>query len=176
MTGVSATEERKRPTQQTTYMAFRNRLLLSFFTSWYYALIFEHLSLEFQINIIWHKTTSVMLGWTSSNLSSLPRVTAKNKEVESFPETYQGFMCLDCLTFSEGQAGICVRPVAEQNEGPLRWCTREVDHFHGALQREVMTQVQQMLQLYCDTSLRCHLLKECWDPKIIDRRESVWLY
>lgn len=74
------------------------------------------------------------------------------------------------LTFSERRAAVCFRPTVEQNEGLGRWSTREVNHLHGALQREFMPKVEQALVLDRYTSLRCHLLKKDWHPG--DREEK----
>ena len=93
-------------------------------------------------------------------LSYLPRGISKNKESRGLRKR---IVC--CLTFSEGQAGVCFMPVAEQDEGPGRCGRWEVDHLHVAFQREVVTQVQQVLQLNCDTSLSRHFLKEYRHPE-----------
>lgn len=71
----------------------------------------------------------------------------------------------DRLTLSAGQAVVCFEPVAEQDEGPLRGRAREVDHLHAGLQREVVTQVQQMLQLCPCAGLRRHLLEKGRHPE-----------
>ena len=108
-----------------------------------------------------------------SKLSYFPIGPTMNKEEESHKTSQKHIKgVFDCLTFSEGQGGICFKPEAEQNEGSCRRSTREVYHLHAAFQREVMSQVEQMLQLYSYTSLRSHLLEERWHPVTIDGREK----
>lgn len=68
----------------------------------------------------------------------------------------------DWLTLSAGQTVISFQPVAEKSEGPLRGRAWQVNHLHAALQREVVTQVLQMLQLSSCTCLRRNLFKKSW--------------
>lgn len=74
---------------------------------------------------------------------------------------------LGWLTLSKRQAVIRFKAVAEQNEGLRGGRVGKVDHLHAAFQKELVTQVEQMLLLHCYAGLRRHLLKECLHPERI---------
>lgn len=76
---------------------------------------------------------------------------------------------LEWLTLSERQAVIGFKAVAEQNEGLRGGRVGKVHHLHAAFQKELVTQVEQMLLLHRYTGLRRHLFKECRHPERIER-------
>lgn len=75
---------------------------------------------------------------------------------------------LGWLTLSNRQAVIRFKAVAEQNEGLRGGRVGKVDHLHAAFQKELVTQVEQMLLLHCYAALGRHLFKECRHPERIE--------
>lgn len=80
--------------------------------------------------------------------------------------------CAGWLTLSERQAGTGLEAVAEQSEGLRGGGVGKVDHLQAALQKQLVTQVEQMLLLHADAGLSRHLFEEALHPGGIETQNQ----